>query len=234
MKLSIIIPVYNEERTVAEVIKRVKKVKFPANISREVIVVNDASIDKTGKILKKIDGIKIYTHGTNQGKGAAVMTGVKYSKGDVVVIQDADLEYDPDDITRLITPILQNKAQAVYGSRLKNYPLRLSGKRKTPLITHYLGNKLLSFITSFLYGNYLSDMETGHKAFKKSIIAGMKIHSKRFDFEPEFTAKVLKMGHKILEIPIKVKPRGYDEGKKITWRDGFRAVWILIKYRFVD
>jgi len=234
MKLSIIIPVYNEERTVAEIIKLVKKVKFPANISREIIVVNDASIDKTGKILKKIDGIKIYSLKRNQGKGAAVMTGVKYSKGDVVVIQDADLEYDPGDIARLITPILQNKTQVVYGSRLKNYPLRLSGKTKTPLITHYLGNKLLSFIASFLYGNYLSDMETGHKAFEKSIIAEIKIHSKRFDFEPEFTAKVLKRGHKILEIPIKVKPRGYDEGKKITWRDGFIALWTLIKYRFVD
>ncbi|KKQ52597.1 MAG: hypothetical protein UT40_C0040G0004 [Candidatus Woesebacteria bacterium GW2011_GWA1_39_21b] len=234
MKLSIIIPVYNEERTVAEIINRVKKVGFPANISREVIVVNDASIDKTDKILKKIDGIKIYTHETNQGKGAAVMTGLKYSEGDVVVIQDADLEYNPEDIIHLIAPILDNKGEVVYGSRLKNYPLRLSGKRKTPLITHYLGNKLLSFITSFLYGNYLSDMETGHKAFKKSVIAGMEIHSKRFDFEPEFTAKILKTGHRILEIPVKVKPRGYDEGKKITWKDGFYALWTLIKYRFVD
>lgn len=234
MKLSIIIPVYNEEKTIAEIIKRVKKVKLSDGISKEIIVVNDASIDKTKEKLKKINEIKILNHKINKGKGAAVMTGIKISKGDIVVIQDADLEYKPEDIVSLITPILKKKTQVVYGSRLKNYPLNLSGKRKTPLISHYLGNKFLSLVTSVLYKSYISDMETGHKAFRKTVLNGIKINSERFEFEPEFTAKVLKKGCKILEIPIKVKPRGYDEGKKITWKDGFQAVWALIKYRFTD
>ena len=234
MLVSIIIPAYNEEKTIKELVTKVKKVRFPDNLSSEIIIVNDASNDDTLKVVRKIKGIELINHKINLGKGGAVITGIKKAKGDIIAIQDADLEYNPDDLSRLILPILRSEAEVVYGSRLKNYPLRLSGKRKTPLITHFLGNKFLSLVTSILYGTYLSDMETGHKAFRKEVLKGIKIHSKRFDFEPEFTAKILKKGSKILEIPIKVKPRGYDEGKKITWKDGFQAVWTLIKYRFID
>ncbi len=234
MILSIIIPVYNEEKTISKIIKRVKKVKLPKDISKEITVINDASIDKTGSILKRTKGVSVVTHKKNIGKGSAVVTGFKNSSGDILLIQDADLEYNPEDYPKLINPIREGVADVVYGSRLKKFPLRISGKRRTPLITHYLGNKFLSLVTRIIYGSDLSDMETCYKVFRKSVIEGIKLNSKRFDFEPEITAKILKKGYKIYEVPIKVKPRGYDEGKKITWRDGFIAIWTLVKYRFVD
>jgi len=162
------------------------------------------------------------------------LTGIRNSKGDFILIQDADLEYDPKYIPHIIEPILKGKAKVVYGTRLKNYPLKILGKKRTPLITHYLGNKFLSFITNILFGKNVSDMETGYKVFLSSILSGIEIKAKGFDFEPEITAKLLKKGFKIYEVPIKVNPRGYDEGKKITWKDGIVAFWTLVKYRFVD
>jgi glycosyltransferase involved in cell wall biosynthesis len=239
MKLSIIIPVYNEEKTVFEIISRVNKAALPAKIkSREIIAVNDGSCDNSqSEILrasKSIKGITYFRHKKNKGKGAAVTTGIKHCRGDILIVQDADLEYDPDDYLRLLKPIMENKASVVYGSRLKNFPLKLSGGKKTPLILHYIGNKFLTFITNILYGNGVTDMETCYKVFKKEVLQGIDIQAKRFDFEPEITAKILKKGYKIFEVPIKVKPRGYDEGKKISWRDGFIALWTLLKYRFVD
>ncbi|OGM04447.1 glycosyl transferase [Candidatus Woesebacteria bacterium RIFCSPHIGHO2_01_FULL_39_32] len=234
MKLSIIIPVFNEEKTIFEIIKKVKKVELPDNISKEIIVVNDASIDKTAEILKGVRNIEVISHKRNLGKGAAIKTGLKKATGDLILVQDADLEYNPEDYSRLIRPIRESNADVVYGSRLKSFPLRISGKRKTPLITHYLGNKFLSLVTRIVYGTDLSDMETCYKVFRKSIIKSIKLRANRFDFEPEITAKILKKGYKIYEVPIKVKPRGYDEGKKITWKDGFIAVWTLLKYRFID
>lgn len=234
MKLSIIVPVYNEEKTVSEILRQVKKVKLPKDLKREIIVVDDGSQDKTPTILNKISGIKVIKHKTNKGKGAAVRAGIKKVKGQIILIQDADLEYNPNDYPCLLEPILSGKTKVVYGTRLKNYPLRLFGRRKTPLFTHYLGNKLLTFITNLLYGDGLTDMETCYKVFKKEVLKSIKLKANRFDFEPEITAKALKAGYKIHEIPIKVKPRGYDEGKKITWRDGFVAVWTLLRYRFVD
>ena len=225
----------NYKNTIKEILRQVNAVKLEG-IEREIIVVDDSSQDKSKDIVQKLKtkNIKLVVHKKNEGKGAAVVSGIKKSKGDIILIQDADLEYDPNDYSKLLKPILSGKAEVVYGSRLKNFPLRITGKKKTPLITHYLGNKFLTFITNLLYGNGLTDMETCYKVFKRKVVRGLEIKAKRFDFEPEFTAKIMKKGIKIHEIPIKVKPRGYDEGKKITWKDGFIAVWTLLKYRFVD
>ncbi len=234
MILSIIIPVYNEEKSIKEIIAKVKKVKLPQNISKEIIVVDDCSQDDSYRVLQKITDIKLICHDKNSGKGAAIRSGIKKSSGEIIIIQDADLEYNPNDYSRLIEPILLDKTKVVYGTRLKNYPIKLFGKRHTPFLTHYLGNMLLSFITRLLYGGKITDMETCYKVFKREVIRDIRIESNRFEFEPEITAKILKAGYKVYEVPIKVNPRGYDEGKKITWKDGFLAVWILIKYRLTD
>lgn len=233
MKLSVIIPVYNEEKTIRKILEIVKKNRLPHGISQEIIVVNDGSKDKTGKILKGIQGIKKIEHEVNKGKGAAVRTGIKHASGDIILIQDADLEYDPRDYPRLLAPILSRKFQVVYGTRLA-YPLRLWGRNKTPLPIHYIGNKFLSLFTNLLYGGRLTDMETCYKVFTKQVAKKLNLRSNRFDLEPEITAKILKNGYKIHEVPIKVKPRGYKEGKKITWRDGIIALWTLLRFRFVD
>lgn len=239
MLVSIIIPVFNEEKTIGEILTQVKKVRLGKKIDKEIIVVNDASGDKTKKIIDKLLRVKpgsfvALTHKINRGKGGAIKTGLKKAKGDIVLIQDADLEYNPQYLPKIISPIVRGECMVVYGTRLQNFPLRLSGRKKTPLITHFLGNKFLSFITSILFGSNVSDMETGYKAFRKSVLKDINIKANRFDFEPEITAKILKRGYKIFEVPIKVNPRGYDEGKKITWRDGFSALKTLFKYRFLE
>ncbi len=234
MRVSIIIPAYNEEKTIQKLISLVMGVSLPKGITKEIIVVNDASNDNTLQVIKKIKGIKVFSHNTNCGKGAALATGFRKATGDIILIQDADLEYDPSDYPRLISPIIEGKTKVVYGSRLKNYPLRLLGHKKTPLILHYLGNKFLTVVTQVLYGTQVTDMETCYKVFSKEVIKPLRMEAKRFDFEPEITAKILKRGYTIYEVPIKVKPRGYDEGKKITWKDGFVAVWTLVKFKFRD
>lgn len=234
MKLSIIMPVYNEEKTVGEILRRMKQVRLPNRLGREIIVVDDGSTDTTPNVLAKAREIKVIRHRRNKGKGAAVRTGIKKAEGEIILIQDADLEYDPEDYPRLLEPILADKAKVVYGTRLKNYPLRIFGKRRTPLLTHYLGNKFLTLFANLLYGGGLTDMETGYKIFKSEVLKTFRLKADKFDFEPEITAKILKAGHKIYEVPIKVKPRGYDEGKKITWKDGFVAVWTLLRCRFKD
>ncbi|HET7098896.1 MAG TPA: glycosyltransferase family 2 protein [Patescibacteria group bacterium] len=234
MLLSIIIPVFNEEDTVSEILEKVMKVKLPKKLQREVIVVNDRSTDNSLKKLNGIRGIKVLNHKTNQGKGAAIRTGIQNSTGDILLIQDADLEYDPNDYPRLLKPILDGKTKVVYGTRLKNYPIKIFGRKHTPFLTHFLGNKFLSLITRILYRSKVTDMETCYKVFNKELVKNIVIKSNRFEFEPEITAKILKAGHKIHEVSINVIPRGYDDGKKITWRDGFIAIWTLVKYRFTD
>lgn len=236
MKLSIIIPVFNEEKTIDKVLVRVANLEIP-KVLKEVIVVDDGSNDKTVEKIKKADikGIKFFVHEKNMGKGAAVRTGIEKSTGDYIIIQDADLEYDPQDIKKLVKEVLSNKAKVVYGTRLRRMP-NFSRDEKTPLfLVHYFGNRFLSLLTSVLYGQWLTDMETCYKLFPRKAVGDMKLKSKRFDFEPEITSKLLKRGYEILEIPITTTPRGYDEGKKLnTVKDGSIALWTLIKYRFID
>lgn len=232
MKLSVIVPVYNEEKTVKKILNKVKAVKLPSGLKTEIVVVNDGSKDKTSKILRTIKGIKVINNKENRGKGFAVRTGFKNATGDIFIIQDADLEYDPRDYKKLLKPILAGKAKVVYGTRLKNYPLILFGEEKTPLVAHYMANKFLTVLTNLLYNSNLTDVETCYKVLARDVLNPIKLSADKFEIEPEITAKVLKAGYKIYEVPIKVKPRGYKEGKKITWKDGFQAIWAIVKYRF--
>lgn len=227
MKISVIIPAYNEINTIEEILRRVQATGIPD----EILVVDDGSVDGTRDVLQSLDGqgiIRVILHEKNLGKGAAVTTGIKAASGDVMIIQDADLEYDPRDYPALFKPIQENIAEVVYGSRF------LGGPRRPTMFWHMVANKMLTLMTNILYNNILTDMETGYKVFTRQAVEGITIHARRFDFEPEFTAKVLKRKTRIFEVPISFNPRDYSEGKKIKLKDAFEAVWTLIKYRFVD
>lgn len=227
MNLSVIIPVYNEVNNIREIIRRVQATK----LAKEIIVVDDGSQDGTRDILKKLDGkrkVRVILHERNQGKGAAVVSGMKAAKGDVLLIQDADLEYHPRDYPLLLQPIAEDLADVVYGSRFLGAPHRVA------MFWHQVANQLLTLMTNILYDSILTDMETGYKVFRRKVIEGMTIRSKRFNFEPEFTAKVLKRKYRIFEVPISFNPRDYSEGKKIKLKDAFEAVWTLLRYRFFD
>ena len=228
MKLSVIMPVYNERNTIQEILRRVRTVDI-GEIVKEIIVVDDGSTDGTPDILKLEEDstVKVLKHKTNQGKGAAVRTGLGAATGDFIIIQDADLEYDPDDYRTLLAPLLKKKAEVVYGSRF-------TGEHRNMLYWHMLGNKFLSFMTNVLYNTTVSDMETCYKVFTREALEGIEIKSDKFNFEPEITAKILKKKIRVYEVPISYAGREYEEGKKITWRDGFSALWALVKYRFTD
>ena len=227
MNLSVIIPVYNEKNTIRELVRRVQAM----NLAYEIVIVDDGSKDGTREILTEMDGkgkVRVILHVKNQGKGAAVRTGIQAAKGDVLLIQDADLEYDPREYPNLLKPIEENNADVVYGSRFLGEPHRAI------LFWNMIANKLLTFMTNILYNNILTDMETGYKVFKREVVADMNLRANRFDFEPEFTAKILKRKVRVYEVGISFNPREYSEGKKIGLRDAFEAVWALIKSRFVD
>ena len=227
MRLSVIIPIYNEIHTLEEIISRVKK----TNLADEIILVDDGSIDGTRDLVENYkgqEGFVVVMHEKNQGKGAAVRSGFEVAEGDIFLIQDADLEYDPREYPNLLKPIEEGLADVVYGSRF------LGASRRVAMFWHMIANKLLTLFTNVLYDTILTDMETGYKVFKREVVADMPLHAKRFEFEPEFTAKILKRKYRIFEIPITFNPRDYEEGKKIGLADAFEAIWALVKYRFVD
>ncbi len=228
-KVSIIIPVYNEINTLDIILEKVENASF-CGLEKEIILIDDMSTDGTREHLKELEEkYKVFYHDFNQGKGAAIRTGMSHITGDIMVIQDADLEYDPVDYEELIKLIIDNKADVVYGSRLTG-----AKPSRSFMFTHLLGNKLLTLTTNVLYGATLTDMETCYKAFRTSFLKGIQIKSDRFDFEPEITAKVLKRKARLYELPISYYGREYSEGKKITWKDGIHAIIALIRFRFSD
>lgn len=228
MNLSVIIPVYNEKNTIREIVQRVQNTR----LAWEILVVDDGSKDGTREILEEMnqehERVRVILHEKNAGKGAAVRTGLQNARGDVLLIQDADLEYDPQEYPKLLKPIQDGQADVVYGSRFLGTP------RRSHLFLNMVANKLLTLMTNILYNNVLTDMETGYKVFRREVVSGLALRANRFDFEPEFTAKILKRNVRVHEVPIEFNPREYTDGKKIGIRDAFEAVWALVKYRFVD
>jgi glycosyltransferase involved in cell wall biosynthesis len=225
LKLTVIIPAYNEAKTIREIVKRVREVE----LEKELIVVDDGSVDGTREIVESLDGpdVTVILHERNQGKGAAIRSGVAKATGDLVIIQDADLEYDPREYVKLIAPVVNGQADVVYGSRFR-------GKLEQMSPVQWLGNRLLTVLTNVLYGTSLSDMETCYKVIPTRILRDVKLESRGFEFEPEITAKLLRRGYRILEIPISYVGRSSGEGKKIDWRHGWPALRTLVKYRFFE
>ncbi|MDX9972803.1 MAG: glycosyltransferase family 2 protein [FCB group bacterium] len=231
LKVSVVIPVYNEKKTIHEIIERVKSVE----LDKEIILVDDYSTDGTREILKElahgnghVGDVRYYFHERNRGKGAALRTGFEHATGDVIIVQDADLEYDPREYPVLLAPIVDGRADVVYGSRF------LGGPHRVLFFWHYLGNKFLTLLSNVLTNLNLTDMETCYKVFRREILDGLSLKSDRFGFEPEFTAKVAKGRFRIYEVPISYSGRNYAEGKKITWKDGISALYTIVRYRFFD
>ena len=228
MRLTVVIPAYNERATVEEIVSRVRAV----GLADEIVLVDDGSTDGTrevlGQMAKTDPTLRILFHERNRGKGAAVATGIQAAQGDLVLIQDADLEYDPREYPALLKPIEEGRADVVFGSRF------LGGARRSTMFWHMVANQILTLMTNVLYNSILSDMETGYKLFRREILLAIPLRARRFDFEPEITAKLLKRGARIFEVPISFNPRDYAEGKKIGLKDAFVAVWTLLKYRFTD
>lgn len=224
IKLSVIIPAYNEKATILTVVKRVEDIQ----IDKEIIIVDDCSNDGTRELLKKSDlDAKILFHEKNKGKGAAIKTALKQVTGDIVIIQDADLEYDPKDFYEVIKPITDGKAKVVYGSRFK-------GKREGMYFSHMLGTKFFNLLVHLLYRQRISDESTCYKAFKTEVLKSLNLRCNGFEFCPEVTAKLMKKGYNIFEVPISYSGRRFKSGKKVTWKDGFMVIWILLKYKLVD
>jgi glycosyltransferase involved in cell wall biosynthesis len=228
--LSILIPVYNVVHTVEEIVRRVR-VADSCGLQKEIVIVDDASTDGTGDVLKKFlhdDGIKVISHPVNRGKGAALRSALEHATGHIVLIQDADLEYDPSDYPNLLRPILDGRADVVYGSRFTG------GTHRVLLFWHYMANRLLTLLSNMLCNLNLTDMETCYKVFRRECVKGMTLTSDRFGIEPELTAKLARRHYRFYETGINYSGRDYSEGKKIGWKDGLAALWFIVRYRFFD
>ena len=225
-KITVLMPVYNEVNTLLPILEKVENADF-CGLEKEIILIDDNSLDGTQKLYAKISH-PVFYHKTNKGKGAALKTGLAHATGDIIIIQDADLEYNPDDYKALIEVLLADDADVVYGSRFLNMK-----NSNTSVTSHYYGNKFLTYVTNLLFKTALTDMETCYKAFKAEFIKDINIESERFDFEPEITAKMLKKGARFKEVPISYNGRSHDEGKKISYIDGLDALWALFKFRYL-
>lgn len=241
MRLSVVVPVYNEVDTIAEILRRVRAVDLTVPVGfgvgagsivefeREIVVVDDGSTDGTRELLQQLNQdaqTNVFWHEQNQGKGAAVRTGLEHATGEIVLIQDADLEYDPRDYPALLQPILENRSEVVYGSRFRG------GPTKAMFFWHMVGNQFLTLVTNVLYDSILSDMETCYKVFTREVAEQLDLKASGWGFDPEITAQILKLGYRIYEVPITYTGREFEEGKKIGWRDGLTVLWTLLKYRF--
>ena len=229
MKLSIVIPIFNEMDTIKEIIKRVQDVELP-DVEKDLIIVDDFSTDGSRRYLETLNdrNVRVFLHEKNRGKGAALKTGFQHVSGDIVIIQDADLEYDPNDYHNLIRPILDGRADVVYGSRFIT-----TEERRVMFFWHFLGNSFLTLFSNMFTNLNLSDIETGYKVFKREVINSINIEEYRFGFEPEITAKIAKRKYRIYEVGISYSGRDYSEGKKIGWKDGVRAIWCILKYNLI-
>ena len=230
MKLSIVIPAYNEEATIEAIVRRVQAVDL-GPVEKEIIVVNDGSKDGTEQVLKGLAAIRHISHERNAGKGAAVTTGFQAATGDIVLIQDADLEYNPDDYPAVIGPIVEGRSDVVMGSRFILYKPKFFGTRRSPYLSHYIGNMLITSITNLLYGQRFTDYEGCYKAFRRTVVAATPITAKGFEFDNELVCKLMRKGTRIVEVPIRYTPRTYESGKKITWRHGVIMLWTITKWR---
>lgn len=230
MKLSIIIPAYDEEATIAAIVERVQAVQLPG-VDKEIIVVDDGSKDRTGDVLQRLAGIRVIRHERNAGKGAALTTGIQAATGDIVIIQDADLEYDPGDYRTVIQPILDKRSEAVMGSRFLLERPVFFGKKRSPYLTHYLGNLLIVAVTNRLYGRNFTDYEGCYKAFARPVLAATPVSANGFEFDNELICKLMRKGIRLTEVPIRYVPRTYARGKKITWRHGLIMLWTIVKWR---
>jgi len=232
MKLSIIIPAYNEEATIEAIVRRVQAVDL-GPIEKEIIVVNDGSKDGTEHVLKGISAIRQISHERNAGKGAALTTGFQSATGDIVLIQDADLEYDPNDYAAVIRPIVEGRSDVVMGSRFILYKPKFIGRRRSPYLSHYIGNMLITSVTNLLYGKRFTDYEGCYKAFRRAVVTSTPVKAKGFEFDNELICKLMRKRVSIVEVPIHYTPRSYESGKKITWRHGVIMLWTIIKWRFL-
>ena len=230
MKLSIIIPAYNEEHTIEAIIRKVQAVDL-GTVEKEIVVVDDGSQDGTAEIVMKLPAIRFVSHERNAGKGAALSTGFKAATGDILLVQDADLEYNPEDYAVVIRPILDNRSDAVMGSRFLYERPVFWGQRRSPYFFHYFGNLTIVFITNLLYGKTFTDYEGCYKAFRRDALAGVSVQARGFEFDNELLCKLMRKGARIMEVPIRYTPRTYRQGKKITWRHGLIILWTILKWR---